>query len=85
MVPTREDVHDGHEILGELLLCGTNVLIFDHESRPVPSTYPVDEFEGEAAETVFVGNHNSFDVSSRRGETVWRLISGTCVGSGGGR
>ena len=64
MVPTREDVHDGHEILGELLLCGTNVLIFDHESCPVLSTYPVDEFEGKAAEAVFVGNHNFFDVSS---------------------
>jgi hypothetical protein len=45
VVPTGEDVHDGHEILGELLLCGTNVLILDHESGAVLSTNPVDELD----------------------------------------
>jgi len=64
MVSTREDVDDGHEVFGQFLFRGAYFLILDHESGAVFSTNPVDELEGEVAETVFVGNHNFFDISS---------------------
>jgi hypothetical protein len=64
VVATREDVDDGHEILGQLLFCGTYVVILDHECSLVLSTDPLDELEGESTESVLVGNHNLFDISS---------------------
>ena len=63
VVSTREDVDDGHEILGEFLFCGAYVVILDHECRVVLSTNPFKELECEAAESVLVGNHNLFDTS----------------------
>ena len=64
VVSTREDVDDGHEVFGKLLLCGTYVVILDHECRVVLSTNPFEELKGESTESVLVGNHNFFDISS---------------------
>jgi DNA-binding transcriptional regulator/RsmH inhibitor MraZ len=64
VVPTREDVDDGHEVFGKLLFCGTYVVILDHECRVVLSTNPFKELKGESTEPVLVGNHNFFDISS---------------------
>ena len=64
VVPTREDVDDGHEVFGKLLLRGTYFLILDHECRVVLSTNPFEELKGEAAESILVGNYNPLDISS---------------------
>jgi hypothetical protein len=57
-------MYNGHEILGELLLCGAYESILDHESRSVFLTYPVEEFVGKTAQSISVGDHNFFDTSS---------------------
>jgi hypothetical protein len=63
MVAAREDVYDCHKVFGELLFCGTYLLILDHEMGVVPLTEPFNEFEGKSAESVLVGNHNLLDAS----------------------
>lgn len=64
VVPTREDVDDGHEVFGKLLFRGAYFLILDHECCVVLSTNPFEELEGEPAKPVLVGNHNLLDISS---------------------
>jgi hypothetical protein len=56
-------MEDGQEILGELGLSGTYFLIEDHEFGVLASAYPVQELEGEPAETIAVGNDNLTDAS----------------------
>lgn len=60
-------MYDGHEILAELLLGASNLVILDHERRSVPVAYPLDEVECEAAHAVAVGDHNLLDMSLHDG------------------
>lgn len=47
-----------------ILVCFRMRLIFDYERRVVFATNPFEELEGKPTESILVGNHNLFDMSS---------------------
>jgi len=57
-------MYNGHKIFSEFLLSGTYVFVLDHENCLVLLADPFDKFKGEPTESIFVGDHNLFDISS---------------------
>ena len=62
-----EDGDDGAQILAEFLLRCAICRIEHHDSSPKAFDLPLNEVEGKAAQSVFVGNHNLLDASSADG------------------
>jgi hypothetical protein len=58
-----EDLDDGHEVLGELVLVASHLVVENQEFDSVLLKDPGKEFEGEAAESVLVGNHDLLEMS----------------------
>ena len=62
----RKDMHDRHEIFGELGLWRLVLVVENHELHLLPLEQPSDELESESAESVSVGNGNRAYFSVKR-------------------
>jgi len=69
---TGETMQDGDDIGNKLLVVLSTILVENHDFAVMDFTQPFNEVEPEPSKSVFVGNHNNFDISfensSQKGE-----------------
>ena len=61
--PATEDVDDGHKVAGELFVGRQYRMVENDETCPRSNDEPFDELDSEPRQSIFMGNHNFFDMA----------------------